>query len=146
MRIVTRALAAAGCAAVSGLVSTTPALAATVTTAETGTLVAKGAVVDVSATYTCDNADQVFVVSVNLTQRTGNVITVGNGSTGGNYLHCDDSLQGTVPVSVYAQGGFRSFKKGTAAARTELYLCDSWDGTYGYNCRSHSGNSIVTLK
>ena len=145
MRIVTRALAAAASAVVIGLATTTSAFAATVTTGETGTLVARGAAVDVPVSYTCDNASQVFIAHVTLMQRAGSSTTSGYGYSGANYISCD-GLQGTTTVRVYAQGGLRAFKKGVATARPEIYICNVDEWGYMGECRYVYGNSTIKLR
>ncbi|MCA1690705.1 MAG: hypothetical protein ABR540_13785 [Acidimicrobiales bacterium] len=83
-----------------------------------GTLVSRGAGVSVPVEVTCGEGGEVAFVDVRLTQRRGNRVSTGFGST---QVTCTGSPQ-TVDVLVTAQNG--SFKKGPALAEAHLVACN----------------------
>jgi hypothetical protein len=89
---------------------TTPAIDVT-----SATLVAKGAAIDVDLTVTCEAGTQGFV-GVNATQRSGNIVMSGSGST---LFVCTGEPQ-PVTVRVLAQSGGAPFRVGEAVVEAFL--------------------------
>jgi hypothetical protein len=84
-----------------------------------GTLVAKGAAVEVPVTIECSGASSAFV-DVSLTERIGSAIAQGFGST---QVGCTNANQNVV-VLVTANPG-KAFKKGSAVAQGSIFACTS---------------------
>jgi hypothetical protein len=108
----------------------TLAVATTATVVDPGVLVAKGAGVRIAVEVTCDFEEGVSVfVGANLTQRVGNSVTIGFGSTGTRVpITCDNTpliVEVIVTVDAFQPGGGRAFKNGPAIVRVFADVCNA---------------------
>lgn len=110
-----------------GLFATaSPAVAADgVLSIDGASLVARGAAVDVTYSFVCDEDTQVFTF-VRLAQRSGRGIATGSGGPSGGLVQCTGETQ-TITVRVIAEGG-PAFKTGPAVATASLFSCSDPEG------------------
>jgi hypothetical protein len=101
-------------------------------------LVAKGAAVDVPVEYSC-TANGMYI-GVTLTERVGNGIASGYGSTS---VPCDSATH-RVLVRVPASASGKAFAKGSATASTSVDGCLLRNGIY--HCGSDTVDRTIKLK
>jgi hypothetical protein len=94
-----------------------------------GTLVAKGAGVNVSVTTNCSGPSGTTAgISLNLTERVGSEVAVGVGST---TVGCTGTNQTSLVLVTQTFGGFpsvtagKAFKRGTAIAQASISACSA---------------------
>lgn len=103
-----------------------------------GTLVAKGAGVDVSVTASCSGQFvESATISINLTETVKNGVATGYGGAG---IDCTGTAQ-TTEVLVIAGSG-KAFKKGTAIANATINAC-TVDLSF---CASTPATPTITIK
>ncbi len=100
---------------------------------DTATLAAKGSAVILPVKVTCGPGTTGWL-SAQLTQRAGNRIAQGYGST--SDIVCDGTPQ-TVDLFITAQN--QPFKKGPAVARAYFFFCDE------FTCQSISKSEEITI-
>ncbi len=122
MKTLSRALAAAGAAALLTAFSVAaPASAAsTITAPDEGELLGDGAAVTLSITFECDAGQDANVFAEIAQAIDDDRIASGNGFAAP--VDCTGAEQ-SVEVSVLASGGFFAFTEGTAVARVFLATC-----------------------
>jgi hypothetical protein len=99
-----------------------------------GVLEARGAAVMVPVLVVCSPGDTAYP-SLHLTQRVGSGIASGSGST---QLACTGNLQ-TVNITVPANADGEAFRKGTASAIAQMYVCNY------YTCNSTTDTRTIEL-
>ena len=85
-------------------------------------LLARGAVVNVVTTYTCNVTDTRAIVSVSLTQGANKEVASGGGGTSNLSSTCSGTSH-TVTVTVFASTGGPHFVVGPAYGQAELFTC-----------------------
>jgi hypothetical protein len=98
-----------------------------------GVLEARGAAATVPVLMVCSPGDRTFL-SLRLTQRVGSDIASGGGSPD---VACTGSLQ-IVNITVPASVSGKAFRKGTASATADLYVCD-------YTCNFATDTRTIEL-
>jgi hypothetical protein len=131
--------------ALATLVPILPAFAsptATVQVGQPGTLVAKGAAVEVPIVYSCSSDTTFASLSVTITQRVGsNEIATGTG-VNTDLLTCDGSEHTYVILVTPTNGGSNNaFRKGEALAEGHLLACDET----GFPCSEAYSSGVIQI-
>jgi hypothetical protein len=131
MKTRTRAVAALALTCILGVLSTAVPANAAVSDVKIsdGTLIAKGAAVQLSYTYRCDLGQTVVGRSVTISQKISQGRIAQAWASESDYVYgfpCTGEDQ-TVPTT--ATSGYLALKTGPALATVQLQVCDA---TYGY--------------